>query len=561
MVRQGLRKAEHTISVATLCAISALALLAGCASVGPAALLWQRPSIAANASAADTPPAAPREFRAAWVATVANIDWPSKPGLTVAQQQAEMISIVERAKEMNLNALILQVRTSADAFYPSAIEPWSEYLTGEQGKAPSPFYDPLKMWIEESHKRGIELHAWFNPYRARHSQAKSPLSPTHIANTNPAAVKSYGGYLWMDPGEASASNQTLNVILDVVRRYDIDGVHIDDYFYPYPVPVPGSIVPAASADDTPVPVAELPFPDEPSWQAYLASGGKLARADWRRQNVNDLIERIYKGIHREKNWVKFGISPFGIAKPGQRPPGISGFSQYDKLYADAELWLQRGWLDYFTPQLYWAINQPAQAYGTLLDYWLGQNTLSRHVWPGLFTSRIKNASSTEKSWQPDELLNQIALTRTRGNQNEMVRGHVHFSMVALMENRRGISDQLKAIPYAGAALIPPSPWLTTTIPAAPQVSVDMSGTGRANIKLKLMPAVGNAVTAYALWMRYGTVWRFSVLPTSAPSATTEMDLYIESPAGSLNMLAVSAVDRLGSEGPRIFVQPAAPTGR
>ena len=553
----------------------ALVLLAGCASVGSGTGNWQRPLIFTKPAVADIPPPAPREFRAAWVATVANIDWPSKLGLSTAQQQAEIINIVNRAKELNLNALVLQVRTSADAFYPSALEPWSEYLTGEQGKAPVPFYDPLKMWIDEAHRRGIELHAWFNPYRARHNQAKSPLSRTHFASTNPAAVKSYGGYLWMDPGEEAASKQTLNVILDVVRRYDIDGVHIDDYFYPYPVPVPGSATPPPSADDTPAPAVELPFPDEASWQAYLAKGGQLTRADWRRQNVNVLIEKIYKSIHREKNWVRFGISPFGLGKPSQRPPGITGFSQYDKLYADAELWLQKGWLDYFTPQLYWAINQPAQAYGTLLDYWMSQNTLGRHVWPGLYTSRINN---TDKSWLPAEILNQIALTRSRAEQNALVRGQVHFSMIALMENRKGIGDQLKsdqpggdqlrAGPYASAALVPIMPWLNSgAAPELPSVIIELHKVGRPHLKLKLAPGAG--VTSYALWIRYGTVWRFSVLPaavlsTTVPTTTmtaAEMDFYIDSPAGPLNMMAVSAVDRLGNESSRVFVRAAEPENR
>lgn len=554
---------------AAIAAIATLAL-AGCASVGKEVSAWQQPlvsSMASSAGLADLPPAAPREFRAAWVATVANIDWPSKRDLTVAQQQAEIINIVDHAKELNLNALLLQVRTSADALYPSEIEPWSEYLTGEQGRAPMPFYDPLKMWIDESHKRGIELHAWFNPYRARHTQAKSPQSPTHIANTIPAAVKSYGGYLWMDPGEAAASNQTLNVILDVVRRYDIDGVHIDDYFYPYPVPVPGSEPPLASADESPAARVELPFPDEPSWQRYLLGGGKLARDHWRRQNVNALIEKIYRGIHREKNWVKFGISPFGLGKPSQRPAGILGFSQYDKLYADAELWLQNGWCDYFTPQLYWPIQQTAQAYGTLLDYWLSQNTSGRHIWPGMFTSRI---NGTEKSWQPAEILEQIALTRdftrTHGKANEGVSGHVHFSMTALTENRRSIGDQLKATPYASAALVPSMTWLNETVPAMPQVTAELVKIGKANIKLQLHPDPSTAKNSvggfagFAIWQRYGADWRFSFVPRAVlatpESNSTELDLYVNSPAGTLNSLVVTLVDRFGNESSRVLITPS-----
>ena len=548
-------------------------LLMGCANVGNGngngngsgvniGVNWQQPLISARQPIDNRtlPPPSPREFRAAWVASVANIDWPSRPNLTVAQQQAEIIKIVDRARELNLNALVLQVRNSADALYPSDIEPWSEYLTGEQGRAPVPFYDPLKLWVEESHKRGIELHAWFNPYRARHLQAKSPLATTHIANKIPSAVKSYGGYLWMDPGEAAASNQTLSVILDVVRRYDIDGVHIDDYFYPYPVAVPGTaalvVTPLPSPDDTPAPVVELPFPDDSSWQAYLAKGGKLARDDWRRQNVNSLIEKIYQGIHREKNWVKFGISPFGLPKPSLRPVGIAGFSQYDKLFADAELWLQNGWLDYFTPQLYWPINQTAQAYGTLLDYWISQNKAGRHIWPGLYTSRITN---TEKSWQPEEILNQITLTRTRGRANELVRGHVHFSMAALTENRKNISEQLKVSAYDAAALVPRSPWLGQTLPALPRVTAELIKSTRANIKLRLSPdaaLTSASPVRYAIWQRYGNDWRFLVLPVSAQNGSAEMDFYIDSPAGSLNMLAVTAVDRLGNESAQMFVTPA-----
>jgi uncharacterized lipoprotein YddW (UPF0748 family) len=171
---------------------------------------------------ANQPPPIPREFRAAWVATVANIDWPSAKGLTVEQQKREIVRIVDRAQELGLNALIFQVRPAADALYPSALEPWSEYLTGEQGKMPDPYYDPLQMWVEEAHSHGIELHAWFNPYRARHVSAKSPNAPTHVANARPDIVKTYGGYLWMDPGEDAAAQRTLDVIIDVVRRYDID---------------------------------------------------------------------------------------------------------------------------------------------------------------------------------------------------------------------------------------------------------------------------------------------------------------------------------------------------
>ena len=380
---------------------------------------------------------APREFRGAWVASVANIDWPSRSGLPVSAQQEEIARIVERAQWIGLNALIVQVRPAADALYASELEPWSEYLTGKQGEAPEPWYDPLALWITEAHRRGIELHAWFNPYRARHSSARSTLAPGHVANTMARAVKSYGDQLWLDPGETEAARRTLDVIVDVVRRYDIDGVHIDDYFYPYPVAAPEG-------------GGDFDFPDDASWQQYLRTGGALPRDDWRRGNVDALVERIHAAVHREKTWVRFGISPFGLGRPELRPPGVAGFSQYDKLYADVELWLARGWLDYLAPQLYWRIDAPAQPFGVLLDYWTAANTARQHVWPGLFASRI---DGTAKSWSAEEIANQVALTRSRH-----VDGHIHFSMAALMENRNGIADRLKSA-YETPALVPASPWL------------------------------------------------------------------------------------------------------
>jgi uncharacterized lipoprotein YddW (UPF0748 family) len=489
-------------------------------------------------TATASPPAAPREFRAAWVSTVANIDWPSRSNLPVAQQQAEAIAILDRAKSLNLNAIVLQVRPSADAIYSSKLEPWSEYLNGRQGKAPQPWYDPLKFWVSQAHARGLELHAWFNPYRARHSTAKSAPSRDHIANTNPAAVKQYGKSLWMDPGEASASQQTRDVILDVVRRYDIDGVHIDDYFYPYPIPASAAKGGEAEALEAgAAPRAELDFPDQPSWQRYQQGGGKLARADWRRQNVNQLIEALYQGIHKEKSWVRFGISPFGIGRPGLRPAGIVGFSQYDKLYADAELWLEKGWLDYLAPQLYWPIAQAPQAFDVLLDYWLGQNRRGRHVWPGLFTSRIDNSA---KSFSAEEIVKQIGVTRSRAG----VQGHVHFSIAALMQNRKGISDRLKATPYAFAALVPASPWLGSDLPPAPVVSVRRAP---ALLTVKLGAGAGKPLAHYAIWARYGGQWRFAV----APASFSEWPLPDDAKAGAASAIIVSAVDRLGNESERV----------
>ncbi len=491
----------------------------------------------------DTPPPAPREFRAAWVSTVANIDWPSRSNLTVPQQQAEALAILERAKALNLNAIVLQVRPSADAIYASRLEPWSEFLTGQQGLAPSPLYDPLTFWITQAHARGLELHAWFNPYRARHSAAKSPLAREHFAITNPTAVKQYGKLLWMDPGEAAAAQRTQDVIVDVVRRYDIDGVHIDDYFYPYPIDAPGAATPpgaeGALLDGAAGGVKpELEFPDQASWQRYLLSGGQLERADWRRQNVNRLIEALYLGIHREKSWVRFGVSPFGIGRPDRRPPGIVGFSQYDKLYADAELWLANGWLDYLAPQLYWPIAQTPQAFDVLLDYWLAQNPRRRHVWPGLYTSRIDNSA---KAFAPEEIVKQIGVTRSRAGVN----GQLHFSIAPLMENRKGIGDQLKALAYQSPALIPATPWLGQETPAAPAVQTRRSGNA---LQLNFGPGA-KPPAHYALWSRYGATWRFAVVP----GGRADWLLADDALAGPASVVVVSAIDRLGNESERVSV--------
>jgi len=463
--------------------------------------------------AEETAPPAPREFRGVWVATVNNIDWPSKKGLTPAQQRAEIKVILDRAKSLHLNAVIFQVRPATDALYASQLEPWSEYLTGKQGQPPG--YDPLAVWVEEAHARGLELHAWFNPYRARHHEAKSALAKNHIANTNPGVVKKYGAMLWLDPGEPAAAERTLAVIRDVVRRYDIDGVHIDDYFYPYPIEAPSS-----KADHKEF----VEFPDAPAWQRYRKSGGKLNRADWRRQNVDQLVEKIYAAVHAEKSWVKFGISPFGLGRPDRRPPGISGFSQYDKLFADAELWLARGWLDYFVPQLYWRIEDKAQSFPVLLSGWAKENTAQRHLWPGLFTSKI---DATKDSWTPENITAQIAVTRG----NPAASGHVHYSAVALVQDRKGIAQKLTPL-YATPALIPASPWLGRSLPAPPKLE---------HARGRVTAAASSDAVRFAIWQRVGGQWYFSTQPTR---------YNVINVAADAETLVVSAVNRLGNEGPR-----------
>jgi len=455
-----------------------------------------------------TPPPPAREYRAAWIATVANIDWPSTNSLTVAQQKAELIAILDRAAELRLNAVIFQVRPGCDALYDSKIEPWSEYLTGVMGRAPSPFYDPLAFAIEQAHNRGLELHAWFNPYRARHASAKSPVSSNHISKKRPSLVRSYGRSLWLDPGEKEVQDYSLSVVMDVVRRYDVDGIHFDDYFYPYK---------ERGADGK-----DIDFPDAPSWAKYGSSSG-LSRDDWRRQNVNVFIERVYKSIKAAKPWVKFGISPFGIWRPGN-PPQVKGLDQYSELYADAKKWLNNGWCDYFAPQLYWSIDSREQSYPVLLKWWAEQNEKHRHLVPGINTTRAP------RTWKPDEIVNQITLTRRQQGAS----GHVHWNMSSLMRSAE-LRNTLREKVYAQPALPPPAPWLKSKAPSKPKLTVVESSKG-AMARWQLAES-----EKPALWLlqtlRKDGKWESRVLP--AKTRAVELK---EKPQA----VAITAVNRFGA---------------
>ncbi|HEV2296821.1 MAG TPA: family 10 glycosylhydrolase [Tepidisphaeraceae bacterium] len=499
-----------------------------------------------------TPPPAQREFRAAWVATVGNIDWPSKRGLSAEEQQREAITMLDKAKEAGLNAIVFQIRTSADALYKSDLEPWSEFLTGEQGKDPG--YDPLQFWIDESHKRGLELHAWFNPFRAMYGGGKKEArSKDHIWNTNPQVVKEYGNMLWMDPGEPLAEKRSLDVFMDVVERYDVDGIHIDDYFYPYPVTDPKT-------------KEEVDFPDDPSWKRYQESGGTLSRHDWRRENINRMMKKIYEGTKARKPHVRFGISPFGIWKPGY-PQVVQGFSQYDKLYADAKLWLNKGWLDYWTPQLYWKLSAPAQPYEPLLHWWITENTHDRHIWPGLFTSKIGDRPT---AWPVHDVLNQVWVTQDTPGAS----GQVHFSMKAISQNREGIADALRDGPYRDPALVPAATWLDENAPPAPrnvkatrQTDLPLTATtqpstapttspGRTYTRLELPTGVrlswapakkGEKVWQWTVYSRHGNIWKLHVLP----GHTTEVVIRDDPSYGDVKAVAIAAVDRVGNESKRV----------
>jgi len=487
---------------------------------------WSSPAATGYAPSSIPPPPLRREFRAAWIATVGNSVWPSKPGLSTAEQKAELLAIVDRAAQLNLNALIFQVRPSCDALYASKLEPWSEYLTGTMGEAPSPFYDPLEFIIAEAHKRGIELHAWFNPYRAHHFNATSPIAPNHVSKTRPQLVRRYGRLLWLDPGDREVQEYSLQVVLDVLKRYDVDGIHFDDYFYPY----------AETGRDG----KDLPFPDDVTWRKYGVRSG-LSRDDWRRQNVNTFIERTYRAIKATKPWVKFGISPFGIWRPGH-PAQIEGFDAYDKLYADARKWMVNGWADYFAPQLYWSIESRAQSFPVLLNWWDSQNPKQRHIWPGIDTTKLlanrRPDGRTATTWPPMEIEAQIRLAARQ----PVSAGHIHWNFRALTRST-DLMLMLERGRYAEPALVPACPWLSTQRLSKPACFIRDLKTG--GLRLLGNPPAGETPRLWALQARIAGGWHTQIVPGEKLAFSFQK---------TPDVIAVTPIDRAGVAGKSLVLE-------
>ena len=391
-----------------------------------------------------------REFRAAWIATVHNIDWPSKYTLTPSQQRAELTGLLDLAAETGLNAVVLQVRTECDALYRSNIEPWSFFLTGQMGRAPSDGYDPLSFAVEEAHKRGIELHAWFNPFRSSATE-RSSKSSKHISRTHPSLMLKAGSMKWGNPASDFVRKRAIDVMVDVTKRYDIDAVHIDDYFYPYPKTVNGKVYDQ--------------FDDSAAYRSYRAKGGRLELRDWRRSNIDGFMKDLYSAIKSTKASVEFGVSPFGIWRPGYPSTVKAGLDAYDHICADSRKWLQNGWLDYFSPQLYWRISPSDQSFTDLYNWWAGENTKRRHLWPGTASNRIM--SSEDKGRPASEAIRQIEVTRKSPSPEGP--GHIHWSIKAIKEDRGGVRAKLRSA-YAETAIPPASPWLGSSQPSPVYVS-------------------------------------------------------------------------------------------
>ena len=465
-----------------------------------------------------TPPPVAREFRAAWISSVGENSWLNGlTGKSSAEQKAALLAMLDRAAQLKLNAVIFQVRPSCDALYASSLEPWCEHLTGTQGRAPAPFYDPLAFAIAEAHKRGLELHAWFNPYRARHADARSPIAPNHISRTRHDLVRSYGKYLWLDPGERDVQDYSLSVVMDVVKRYDVDAVHFDDYFYPY-----------REKDSA---GREVDFPDNVSWKKFGANSG-LSRADWRRDNVNDFIQRANRSIHAAKPWVKFGISPFGIWRPGF-PAQIKGKDAYTELYADARKWINYGWADYFAPQLYWHTDTKEQSFPVLLKWWNDQNLQRRHLWPGLDATKVGN-----DRWKPEELAQQIRFTRQLNSP-----GQIFWGMKNLMPNQSGLAEKITRDIYPSPALVPATAWLATSAPPARPA---LTAIPEKNfMKLTWSKTDGAEVRAWILQRRQNGVWLTDILP----GTRTSCELTRQPDA-----IAITAVDRMSRTGASATLQ-------
>ncbi|MDR2910107.1 MAG: family 10 glycosylhydrolase [Bacteroidales bacterium] len=410
------------------------------------------------------------EFRAVWVATVNNIDWPSKPGLSTDQQKKEAIDILNMHQALGMNAIIFQVRPAADAFYASLLEPWSRYLTGTPGKAPEPFYDPLQFWIEECHKRGMELHAWLNPFRAAQN-INQPLAGNHIAFKNPEMFVKYGNLLYFDPGLPQSREFITQVVKDIVLRYDVDAIHFDDYFYPYPLP-----------ED---------FPDSISFTKYNRNFSIENKAEWRRENVDIVIKMLNDTIKATKPWVKFGISPFGVwrnkSDDTRGSDTRAGTTNYDHLYADVIKWQKNGWIDYCLPQIYWQIGHPQADFEILANWWK-DNAFGRSVYIGHAVYKSETASTVIEWRQPGELPEQVKMLRNIDGIN----GSAFYSSNHFFRNLMGFQDSLKQNLYKTPALVPPMPWIDN-IPPLPVSKIKKS---RTKIKWKAEKTVNEMNKPY-----------------------------------------------------------------
>jgi len=398
--------------------------------------------LAINLNAAKHPK---REMRAVWIATVSNIDWPSTSNLSTARQQSEFIELLDLCKQYNMNTIVLQIRPAADAFYASKYEPWSQWLTGKQGKEPD--YDPLAFASTECRKRGLDLHVWINPYRAVTDVSNNKTAPNHISNTHPEWLVTYDKTKYFNPALPQTRNSVSKVVSDIVRRYDIDAVHIDDYFYPYRI-------------------AGIEFPDDQSFLKYPRGFTSNQRDDWRRDNVDLIIKQLHDSIKAIKPWVEFGISPFGVWRNSSKDPRGSntraGQTNYDDLFADILKWENEKWIDYITPQVYWEIGKEVADYKIIADWW-SRNSYGTQLYIGQAPYKIDQQSEV-KSWQSaDEIIRQIKLNRKYPE----ISGSMFFSAKFMRRNPLGLQQKLTRRYYRYPAIAPSNQRIVPVVPDEP----------------------------------------------------------------------------------------------
>jgi len=516
-----------------------------------------------GAAAQPTPPPIEREFRAVWVSPTEGGDWPSRPGLSVEEQKAELTGMLDAAKADGLNAVLLHVRTAADAFYPSRRVPWSRYLIGGGSSLGYGDYDPLALAVAEAHARGLQLHAWFNPFRAMPPDNLGSAVVGHITRTHPEWIRHYGKSTWIDPGIPAARRAVLDAILEVVDKYDIDGVHLDDYFYPYIED--GTITRTVKHGKHRRRISKrvtLHFPDDASWRKYGRARGWTDRDAWRRNNVDDFVQTLYREVKTRKRWVLVGISPFGIWRPGH-PPGVTGLDSYSEVFADTRRWLREGWVDYLAPQLYWPLDNYQERFTKLDAWWRGENVLGRHVWPGLFTMRV---DSRNDPWPADEIAHEVdALRAARHGTTESL-GHAHFRMRTLLAHLGSdtltFGAELRATEYATPALPPASPWLGDAIPAEPKIVAPADTTiqqsesgqdraGEASLSHAALVAIPGDSVAVRWWVVQSLgkdqQWSQRVLPaTSEPLSLTVADAF------GAEWVAVTPISRTGVAGAAVL---------
>ncbi len=469
-----------------------------------------------------------REMRGVWIATVENMDWPKKRWESADQQQKQLSSILDDHRKTGINVVFFQVRPAADAFYAKGREPWSKWLTGQQGRAPVPFYDPLAFAINEAHARGMELHAWFNPYRATNDAHFKTLSPKHITRLHPEWFFVFGGQKLFEPGIPAVREYIVKVILNVVDHYDIDGVHMDDYFYPYQV-------------------KRQRLRDGRIFKKYGKGFSNIT--DWRRHNVDLLIRMLGDSIHRHNPRIKYGISPFGIwANKYQHPEGSDthGGDTYYELFADSRKWIREGWIDYIAPQLYRPLNDELVAFNILTDWW-SRNSYGRHLYIGQPAYRI-GEHKLAAFMQPGELPAQIRYLR----REPRVQGSIFFSSSSLTDNLLGFTDSLRDNYYRFPALPPTMPWLDSIAPNPPQELTARSNSGGVMLSWKQPPSApdGEPVYGYVIYRFNGTGQTDSleakhILHIQYGNDTSWLNMNVQK--GDACSYRVTAIDRLKNE--------------